>query len=80
MKRSVGKISYDDNEGEGFLKLSEYFLEEDTLLIADVLKDLVYEVGNAYAKAYSNCDVLCRPGCSYEFKFIIAEKEDQTIN
>ena len=80
MKRSIGRITYDDNAGEGYLSLNDHFLMEDTLLVADVLKDLVYEIGLAYASAYSNCDVLCKPGCSYAFRYEIVEKEDQPIN
>lgn len=81
MKRSVGKISYDDNTGEGKLEISKDFLaQENTLMIADVLQDLVYQIGKAYADSVSNCDVLGKPGCSYTFQFVVHEKNDQTIN
>lgn len=77
MKRSVGKITYDDQGGDAYLTLNDHFLSEDTLMVADVLQDLVYAIGNAYAKSVENCDVLGAPGRKYKFNFSVLEDDER---
>lgn len=45
------KLVADYNNGEGKIELSERFNSADCLLRADILKDWIYDLTNAYNKA-----------------------------
>lgn len=53
--KSVGKIKADWDSGEGRAELSDAFLEEDGLLRADILKDIIHDLTEAYWDA--RCDM-----------------------
>lgn len=52
MRETAGRISYDDEEATGFVKLSKDLLERDPFFRMDVLSEIIYLLQAEYSRAH----------------------------